>query len=296
MSLTKQKQQQNRSSSSMTFRDKVVVVTGGGSGIGRALAHAFAREGSVVVVVDLFRCDDVVRELASISGSNNKLRRMAIACDVTDAWQVKSMIRNIQETFGTIHIYCSNAGRMLPPTTGNTTSDSVVRHSDDQWNSLMQLHLQSHVIAARELLPIWETANKKGVFVVTASAAGLLTQIGDASYGVTKAAAVSFCEHLAISHSDSVQVHCLCPQAVDTPLVANLNSNSKSNNNNSAMADGILSPNYVADCTLEAIQNQEFFVFPHTQVAEYFRRKATDHSRWIKGMQKFRSKLLQSKL
>ena len=60
----------------MTFRDKVVVVTGGGSGIGRALAHAFAREGSVVVVVDLFRCDDVVRELASISsGSNNKLFR-----------------------------------------------------------------------------------------------------------------------------------------------------------------------------------------------------------------------------
>lgn len=194
------------------------------------------------------------------------------------------MIQQVKRQWKRIDIYCSNAGIIFPlSTTDALDNDAVTRHSDDQWTHILKVHVQSHVIALRELLPDWED----GIFVITASAAGLLTQIGDASYGVSKAAAISLAEHIAISHP-TIQVHCLCPQAVDTPLVH------LGPPQNSAMTDGVVTPEVVAECTLQAIRQGSFWIFPHPTVPEYYRRKTSDHSRWIKGMQRLRQRLLQN--
>ncbi len=267
------------------FRDKIVVITGGGSGIGKSLSQAFAREGAVVVVVDLRPCDDVARSLPNPQQIH---RHSSFVCNVTDAKQIRTMIRDVKQKYGKIDIYCSNAGIMFPPPIDDN-DDSVARHSDSQWDRILKVNLTSHVIASRELLPDWNK-NNNGVFVMTASAAGLLTQIGDASYGVSKAASVSYAEHLAIAHGNTVKVHCLCPQAVDTPFV-----DPKLLSSNSAMTDGIVSPEFVADCTLKAIQSGQFWILPHPRVEDYVKRKANDHARWLRGMQRMRQALRKNK-
>jgi len=274
------------------FRDKIVLITGGGSGIGKALAHAFAREGARLVVVDLIGSHVVRNDLyCSIKDESFHL---AFTCDVTNSRQIRNMIQNVKRKYAKIDIYCSNAGIMCPPNDTNssgTNDDSITRHSDSQWTKILQTNLQSHIIAARLLLPDWEANKGDGIMVITASAAGLLTQIGDASYGVSKAAVVSLAEHMAIAHG-KVQVHCLCPQAVDTPFVDQLiHASSARSSPNSAMIDGIISPEVVAECTLQAIEEGKFWIFPHQQLPEYVLRKATDHARWIRGMQKMRLRL-----
>ena len=306
------------SSSSLYFVNKIVVVTGGGSGIGAALCKAFATAGAIVMVVDKNGSEEQV--LQSLLLLSTTKCHEALHCDVTDGHQVQQMIQRIKQTHGRIDIYCSNAGIVIPsstiqqqqqrqPTLQSSQNHSVLQHSDDEWDQIWQVNVQSHVMAARELIPDWEQEeeegggvgnNKKnGHFLITASAAGLLTQIGNVSYGVTKAAAVSLAEHLAIAHghkkkkNKNVYIHCLCPQAVNTPLIQGMMNTTMANSAASSMVDGILSPEYVADCCLVAIVNQEFWIFPHPQVQEYVQRRALDHDRWLKGMQAFCQKLQQ---
>jgi NAD(P)-dependent dehydrogenase (short-subunit alcohol dehydrogenase family) len=212
---------------------------------------------------------------------------LAFDCDVTDEKKLAKVIDFIKRQHKKIDIYCSNAGIVFPP---NYHNDKVTKHSPQEWNKILQVNLLSHLAALRLLLPDWELGKGDGIFCMTASVAGLLTMVGDASYGVTKAAAVSLAEHLAISHGNVVQVHCLCPQAVDTPFVTG------NDGINAAMTDGVVSPEYVADCTTKAIHKKEFFIFPHPEVETYFARKAKDHARWLKGMQRLRNRMMPSKL
>lgn len=268
------------------FKNKVVIVTGGSSGIGRALAQAFVKEGARVVVADLRHQKDAASTPNFVESSS----WWTYTCDVTDPLQVRAMIRAVKQKWGRIDIYCSNAGIMIHPPLLSTTAsaalnDHVARLSDAQWDRVFRVNLQSHVIAIRELITDedpWEC----GIFVITASAAGLLAMLEDACYGSSKAAAVSFAEHLAIVHPQ-IQVHCLCPQSVDTPFIPeNLRHVP-----NSAVADGLATPTQVAACTLESIEKQSFWVFPHEKVPEYVQIKATQHARWLRGMQRFRDRL-----
>ena len=266
-----------------SFQNKVVVVTGGGSGIGKALAVAFAAEGARVAVVDIRGHDAVARQLSPSA-------TMAIACDVSNAAQVKAMIQKVRTTWGKIDIYCSNAGILIPPLAPHLDqSDHVSKLSDEQWDRVYRINVQSHVIAARELITennLWDG----GIFVVTASAGGLLAMIEDTCYGVSKAAAVSFAEHMAITHPQ-VQVHCLCPQSVDTPIIPK----EARENPTAAMVDGLLSPEFVAKCTLEAITLKQFWIFPHKNVPKYVLQKVMDHDRWLHGMRRLRQRLWASK-
>jgi NAD(P)-dependent dehydrogenase (short-subunit alcohol dehydrogenase family) len=265
----------------MAFQDKVVVITGGGSGIGAALARAFDHAGAIVVVVDLRGSETVAQSL------NQKRAHQfssSLTCDVTNRQQVQRMIKKVKQEHGRIDIYCSNAGIIIDPE--NLRDDFVSKHADDKWTKILKVNVQSHVIAARELIPDWEKGVGDGCFVVTASAAGLLTMIGDASYGVSKAAAVSFAEHVAIAHP-KVQVHCLCPQAVDTPFTPQIKTSA-----NSAMTDGVISAEFVATCTLNAISGGDFWILPHPEVQKYAVRKALDHKRWLNGMKSLRNKLM----
>ena len=324
------------------FQDRIVVVTGGGSGIGLSLCKAFDDEGSIVVV-----CDVNVKQanyVASELLKHPKRLRFGFGIDVTDTKQVKMMINSIVNKYydgRRIDIYCSNAGIIYPPPLPSASEGLLTLHSNQQWNRIFQVNTLSHIIAVRGLLPHWlgntaassssssspssstsssssssstthqDDDNDPPIFIMTASAAGLLTQIGNISYGVSKAAAVSFAEHLAIEYGDRVRILCLCPQAVDTPFIDNLlhsssttNNNNKNNNRtkNSAQTDGILSPQDVAKCTLTKILQQQqqeeedsssIFIFPHPKVELYMKRRAMDHNRWIHGMRRFKEGLLQ---
>lgn len=265
------------------FKNKVVVVTGGNSGIGKALAEAFVKEGGRVVVADLLHEEDAASTPAW----------WTYTCDVTDPLQVREMIRAVRQKWGRIDIYCSNAGIMihppLPPTKGTTVAaaldDHVARLSDAQWDRVFRVNVQSHVIAIRELITD-EDPWDGGIFVITASAAGLLAMLEDACYGTSKAAAVSFAEHLAIVHPQ-IQVHCLCPQSVDTAFIPEKLRHVP----NSAVADGLVTPAQVAACTLDGIEKHSFWIFPHKKVPQYVQIKATQHERWLQGMQRFRERL-----
>ena len=186
-----------------SFQDKVVVITGGASGIGKALATAFAGEGARIALVDIQNCGDTTEDIRGVSvhADVDTSHLLSYTCDVTNPRQVRAIIQQVKRRWQRIDIYCSNAGILFPPSSADALdSDAVTRHSDDQWAQILKVHVQSHVIAVRELLPDWENGQGDGIFVMTASAVGLLTQIGDACYGVSKAAAISLAEHIAISH------------------------------------------------------------------------------------------------
>jgi len=273
--------------SERAFEGKVVVITGGASGIGKALAIEFFNCGAKVALLDLQECSGFLPGEERSGSSQHRRRRyqyLTLPCDVTHPKQVEDAISFIKKSWGKIDIYCSNAGIMFTPNP-QERSNEVTRYSNTQWEKIFRVNVLSHLIASRILIPDWEVGKGDGIFVMTASAAGLLTQIGDASYGVSKAAAVSFAEHMAITHP-TIQVHCLCPQAVDTPLV-----DPATMGQNSAMRDGMVSAEYVAKNTLQAIKQRDFWIFPHPQVSEYVKRKATDHARWLKGMQRLRQHL-----
>ncbi|KAL3938811.1 MAG: hypothetical protein SGBAC_006354 [Bacillariaceae sp.] len=273
------------------FRGKIVIVTGGGSGIGASLAKSFDQEGAVVAVCDIQK--DNADDVASNELRNPLRPTQGFHVDVTNDEQVRKMIQAVVKKYGRIDIYCSNAGIIQPYAEPNEGDSGITRYSEAKWKRLFEVNALSHLIAIKELLKIWNyrKPRSKPSFVMTASAAGLLTQIGDASYGVSKAAAVSFAEHLAIEHSDKLRVLCICPQAVDTPFGEGMVQKTK----NSAKTDGVISPTIVAACSLDALSSQAesdaaLFIFPHPEVATYAKRKGADHTRWLNGMIRFRKK------
>lgn len=254
----------------MELRDKVIVVTGGASGIGKALCERFAKEGARgVCVVDL----DEPGAHAVAQGIGGTSMR----CDVSDEAQIKRVIAETERHFGhPIDLFCSNAGIFFTDVGGVATGAS-----NDQWQKIWQVNVMAHVYAARALLPAM-IARGHGYFLNTASAAGLLSQIGSATYSVTKHAAVAFAESLAITHGDQgIGVSVLCPQGVHTKMTAGQGDTPQAN-------DGMLQPEDVAQCVALALAENRFMILPHPQVRDYMQKKTADYDRWVGGMRKFR--------
>jgi NAD(P)-dependent dehydrogenase (short-subunit alcohol dehydrogenase family) len=259
----------------MELKDKVVVVTGGASGIGKALCERFAKEGARgVCVADL---DEAAgRKVAESIGG------LFVRCDVSDEAQIKNVIAEAERRFGPIDLFCSNAGIFFTDEGGLAAGAS-----NDQWNKIWNVNVMAHVFAARALLPAM-IARGSGYFMNTASAAGLLSQIGSATYSVTKHAAVGFAESLAITHGDQgIGVSVLCPQGVYTKMTAGQGETPQAN-------DGMLQPEDVAQCVVEALAENRFMILPHPQVREYMQKKTADYDRWVGGMRKFRRKFAHS--
>ena len=251
----------------MELADKVVVVTGGASGIGKALAQRFAREGARGVVVADRDADGAKAVADEIGG-------LAMSTDVSVEADVRHLVDQATEAYGPIDLFCSNAGIALGA--GPETSD-------EEWERIWAINVKAHIYAARALVPEM-LARGEGYLLNTASAAGLLTQIGSAPYSVTKHAAVSFAEWLAITYGDrGLKVSCLCPQGVRTPMLGD---------GGALLGPGALEPEDVAEAVVEGLRAERFLILPHPEVAEYFQRKASDYDRWLNGMRRLQSRVM----
>jgi NAD(P)-dependent dehydrogenase (short-subunit alcohol dehydrogenase family) len=250
---------------------RVVVVTGGGRGIGRALARRFATGGAKAVIVADVDEDGAAKVAKEIGG-------IAVGCDVSHENEVADLVNKVHATEGRIDIFCSNAGIAVGGGPEASTSD---------WQRIWDVNLMSHVFVARHVLPNM-VERKEGYLLGTVSAAGLLNHVFAAPYGVTKAAALSLFEWIAIAHGDDgVRVSCLCPQGVRTDMLA-----AERQLGIDFLTAGALEPEQVAEVVVEGIRDERFLILPHPEVADYFQRKAQDYDRWLKGMRRLRTKLL----
>ena len=247
----------------MRINDKIVVVTGAANGIGRALARRLRGEGARLVV-----CSDLDGEGARAVA--DEIGGVAFRTDVAREADIQYLIETVETDHGPIDLFCSNAG------IGIAGGAEV---SNEGWQRIWDINVMAHVWAARHLVPRM-VARGGGYLVNTASAAGLLSQIGSAPYAVTKHAAVGLAEWLAITHGDDgVKVSVLCPQAVRTAMTAG-------NPDGVASVDGMIEPEDVAEACVRAIEAEDFLILPHPEVIEYMRRKTGDYNRWIGGMRK----------
>ncbi len=265
----------------MELRDRVAVVTGGASGIGRALALRFAEEGARGVLVadlDAVGAERVAREIGA--------QGRGAGCDVAEEESVVRLLAVAEGTWGPVEVFCANAG--IGVGRGLDTPE-------EQWDRVLDVNLRAHVLAARLLVPGW-LERGEGYFVSTASAAGLLTQIGDASYSVSKAAAVAFAQWLSVTFGErGVRVSCLCPMGVDTPLLRGglAQGGEESLGPRVVEAAGeVLQPEQVADAVVEVMRKESFLVTPHPEVREYLRRRGDDPDRWIAGMRRLQAAVL----
>jgi len=264
----------------MEIDRRVVVVTGGASGIGRALAGSFARggaAGTVVADIDVEGARAVARALAA-----DGLAAEAVGVDVAEEVEVRSLVDKAEEVFGPVDIFCANAGILV---------GGGVEVPDSDWQRMWAVNVESHIYAARALVPKM-LERGEGYLIHTASAAGLLTQIGSAPYSVTKHAVVALAEWLSITYGDAgLRVSCLCPQGVWTAMTGADDREHAVMAEATAGRDGMLEPEAVADAVLAAVGEERFLVLPHPEVAEYERRRAADRDRWLRSMRRVQAEV-----
>jgi NAD(P)-dependent dehydrogenase (short-subunit alcohol dehydrogenase family) len=258
------------------LRDKVVVVTGGAGGIGAALCRRFAREGARgVAVADL---DGAAAEklAAEIGG-------LALRSDVAHEPDVRALVERTARALGPVDLFVSNAG--VGPGRGLGDGEGGPFASDDAWRQCWDVNVMAHVYAARAVLP-GMLERGEGYLLSTASAAGLLTDLGGHAYSTTKHAAVGFAEWLAIAYGDrGIRVSCLCPQGVRTAMLAGAIEAL----GGAHLVDDAIEPEAVADAVVAGLAEERFLILPHPEVAGYLRRKADDVDRWLRGMRRLRA-------
>jgi NAD(P)-dependent dehydrogenase (short-subunit alcohol dehydrogenase family) len=254
------------------------VVTGAAGGIGLAVARALVARGDQVVLADL--------DAERLVSAANDLRQPYLAVDVASEAGIAELVAFADEQLGGIDLYHANAG---------VFRGFGLAANEDDWALSLEVNVMAHVRAARALVPRW-SVDSPGIFVITASAAGLLTQLGSPTYTVSKHAAVGFAEWLAATYGDrGVQVCCLCPMGVRTPMIERGESHdaaeARLGHQAVATAGDVLEPDEVARVLVAAIDAGEFLALPHEAVGTMYANKASDPGRWISGMQRYRASL-----
>jgi NAD(P)-dependent dehydrogenase (short-subunit alcohol dehydrogenase family) len=276
----------------MEIERRVAVVTGGASGIGRSLCLAFARRGAEAVVVADLDGPGAAQVAAQLEADGH--RALAVTADLARPADAQALVDRAQDAFGRIDLFCSNAGIIV---------GGGVDMPDEAWSRMWDVNVHSHVYAARAVLP-GMLARGEGYLLFTASAAGLLTQLGSAPYAVTKHALVALAEWLSITYGNQgIAVSCLCPQAVSTNLLATSSrqvgaappSSASRGGSTQAAVDGVLTPEQVAACVLAGLADERFLILPHPEVATYERRRADDRERWLRGMRRMQARLTGSR-
>jgi NAD(P)-dependent dehydrogenase (short-subunit alcohol dehydrogenase family) len=253
--------------------DQHIIVTGGANGIGRALCRRFAAEGARAIVVADLDGDGAKAVADEIGGT-------PVALDVSVEGEVVDLVEGAISANGPIDLFCANAGIITP---------GGLDDSNETWERIWGVNLMAHVYAARALMPGW-LARGEGYLLHTASAAGLLTGIGQLPYSVTKHGVVSLAEWLSITYGDAgVRVSCLCPQGVRTNMLL-----SGGDDDSNFLLAGSVSPEQVADVVVEGLADERFLILPHPEVGEYFQQKAGDYDRWLRGMRRWQARIIQA--
>ncbi len=249
----------------MKIQDKVVVVTGAASGIGRGLCRRFAAEGAKGVVVSDYNGQGAAKVAGEIGG-------LAVTADVGKEADVKRLVEIATAHYGPIDLFCSNAG--ISVTGGPEVPDS-------DWQRCWDIHVMAHVYAARAVLPSM-IERGGGYLLQTGSAGGLLTTLGAAPYAITKHASVAFAEWLSITYaSQGIKVSCLCPFGVISGM---LNENTPGVGK--YIMQTAMTPDQCAEHVIAGLEKEEFLILPHPEILEYFRNKANDYERWLRGMRR----------
>lgn len=240
------------------------MVTGGARGIGRALCRRFAAEGAAAVVVSDLDEDGARATAAEIGG-------LAVRTDVSDPDDVAGLVARSKQEMGGIDLFCSNAGVRF---------GVGIHGSDEVWDRTWRINTLAHLFAARAVLP--EMVERgSGHLLQTVSAAGMLTELGDAAYSVTKHAALALAEWLAVTYGDrGIGVSCLCPEGVRTDMLSGAGD--------ALLLPGAVEPEDVAEAAVTGLREGRFLILPHPRVADYERRRADDRERWLGGMRRLR--------
>lgn len=268
----------------MKVAGKVAIVTGGGGGIGGALTARLAQAGARVVAADLDAA--AARAVADRVNARHDGSVVSAGADASDSAAIRELIALAKREFGPVDLYFANAGIV-----GGSGLDA----DESAWDRAIAVNLRAHVRAAQLLVPAW-IARGGGYFIATASAAGLLTQIGSATYTATKHAAVGFAEWLSITYGDEgVRVSCLCPMGVNTnmlrPRAHSGDPLDDLGKRAVEQAGKVLEPEAVADVVLQAIDEERFLILPHPDVLEMYRHKGSDYDRWLRGMRRYQRSL-----
>lgn len=269
----------------MELRDRVVVVTGGGSGIGAAMCRRFARESPTAIVVADLDGDRAAQVAEDVRIEGPGVAVVSRAIDVSDEGQVGALVAETYLDHGRLDLFCANAG---------IGTGMGVEAPDATWEHIWHVNVMAHVYAARALLPAWIEAGE-GHLLVTASAAGLLINLGDAPYTATKHAAVGLAEWLSATYGDrGLHVACLCPQGVRTPLLFGPAGGPGDGalSTEVVKTQRVIEPEEVAEAVVAGLDDERFLILPHPEVAAYEQARATDRDRWLRAMRRMQSKLL----
>ncbi len=258
----------------MNLKDKIILVTGGANGIGKALCEKFHAEGAKKVFVADLEFENAQKVAESVNGKAFKL-------NVADEENCKSVIAEILDECGTIDFVASNAG------IGGAEGSLEV--SGKIWDLVYKVNVLSHVYLARAVFPQM-IENGGGAFMITASAAGLLTHPMSAPYAVTKHAAVAMAESLAIEFGDKIYISCLCPQGVRTRLIEN-----PEYGNNTFLIPDSITVEECADVVIKTLEKEEFLILPHAEVTDYIVKKAENYDRWLHQLRKMRAAIIEQK-
>ena len=258
----------------MQAKGKIAFVTGAGRGIGRAICRELVNRGAAgVVVVDLD--GDLAR------GTAAELGGLGLQCDVADEGSVQAAVWAASAHYGRVDILVSNAGFGVK----ELDLDDAVAVPNDTWQRMWQVHVMAHVYAVRALVP-GMLERGEGYLVNVASAAGLLSQVGDAAYSTTKHAAVGLAESLAITYAErGIRASVVCPQYVATAITG-LDETTPSGS-----IPGVLTVEQAANAVVDGLEREQFLVLTHAEVLGFFQRKAADYDRWLAGMRRIRTGL-----
>ncbi|PYT14488.1 MAG: short-chain dehydrogenase [Acidobacteria bacterium] len=255
----------------MNVQEKVAVVTGGAHGIGEGLAKRFKAEGARAVVVADIDGEGAEKVAAGIGG-------FAMYTDVAREADIRRLVDETTSRFGPIDLFCSNAGIFL---------EGGVDAPDENWLRIRDINVMAHIYAARAVLP-GMIARGEGYLLQTISAAGLLTSLDSALYAVTKHAALALAEWIAVTYGDAgIKVSAVCPQGVRTDMLMSDPGN--------FLMEGSVSVEEVTDAVIAGLAEERFLILPHPEVAEYFRRKADDYDRWLRGMRRLQRQVRAKK-
>ena len=234
------------------------VVTGGSSGIGKSIINELKkRKAKKIINIDILH--------------SNQDSIDFYECDVGNSKQMKKIFDDIFKKNNSIDLVCCNAG---------VAKNDDGFASEEYWNSIWKTNVLQHTNAVRNCISKM-LKKKSGWFLITASAAGLLSQVGSASYSTTKHATVGFAEWLSITYGDlGIGVSLLCPQGVNTAMTKNIKGGGV------AGINGMLEPEHVAAYTLDQMHLGKFLITPHDIVKKYIKIKAADTDKWIIGMRK----------